>query len=103
MYGRKVSFDLKPNSLNDFKSRQENDIVPILRKQKGFQDVITLVTHDKKHVHAISLWDKAESAEAYDRASFSEVTRLLASVIDGKPKVETMEVSTTTIPKATAR
>ena len=103
MYGRKVSFDLKPNSLNDFKSRQEKEIVPILRKQKGFQEVITLVTPDKKHVQAISLWDKAENAEAYDRASFAEVTRLLSSVIDGKPRVEPMEVTTSTIHKETAR
>jgi hypothetical protein len=103
MYGRKVSFDLKPNSLNDFNRRQETEIIPILRKQKGFQDVITLVTPDKKHVQAISLWDKVESAEAYDRASFPEVTRLLASVIDGKPKVESMEVLTSTIHKATTK
>ncbi|HEX5131094.1 MAG TPA: hypothetical protein VFX92_01260 [Candidatus Krumholzibacteria bacterium] len=100
MYGRKVSFDLKPNSLNDFNRRQENEIVPLLRKQKGFQEVITLVTPDKKHVHAISLWDKAENAEAYDHASFTEVTKLLSSVIEGKPKVETMEVTTSTIHKA---
>jgi hypothetical protein len=103
MYGRKVSFDLKPNSLNDFNRRQESDIVPILRRQKGFQEVITLVTPDKKHVQAISLWDKAENAEAYDRAGFPEVTKLLASVIDGKPRVETMEVATSTLHKSTAK
>lgn len=99
-YGRKVSFDLKPNSLSDFNRRQETEIVPILRKQKGFQEVITLVTPDKKHVQEISLWDKIENAEAYDRACFPEVSKLLASVIEGKPKVETMEVSTTTIHKS---
>ena len=103
MYGRKVSFELKPNSLNDFNRRQENDVVPILRKQKGFQELITLVEQDKKHVHAISLWDNREHADAYDHESFPEVTRLLASVIDGKPKVETLEVSTSTIHKATTR
>lgn len=100
MYGRKVSFDLKPNSLTDFNRRQESEIIPMLRKQKGFQEVITLVTPDKKHVHAISLWDKVENAEAYDRAGFPEVTKLLANVIEGKPKVETMEVLTSTIHKA---
>ena len=97
MYGRKVTFDLKPDKLNDFNRRQENDIVPLLRKQRGFQEVITLVTPDRKHVQAISLWDKAENADAYDHAGFPEVTKLLANVIDGRPKVETMEVSTSTI------
>jgi hypothetical protein len=103
MHGRKVSFDLKPNSISDFNRRQENEIIPLLRKQKGFQEVITLVTPDKKHVQAISLWDKVENAEAYDRASFPEVTRLLASVIEGKPTVETMEVAASTIHKATTK
>jgi hypothetical protein len=103
MYGRKVWFDLKPNSFNDFNRRQEADIVPILRKQKGFQDVITLVTPDKKRIQAISLWDKVEDAEAYERSGYKEVVKLLASVVEGTPRVETMEVMSSTIHKVAAR
>ncbi len=103
MHARRVSFELKPNSLSDFNRRQETEILPILRKQKGFQDVITLVAPDKRHVQAISIWDKMENAEAYDRGSYPEVTRLLATVTDGKPKVETLEVSTTTLHKTANR
>ncbi len=58
MYGRKVTFELKANSVNDFKHRQENEILPILRKQRGFQDVITLIEPTKRHVEAISLWTR---------------------------------------------
>jgi hypothetical protein len=99
MYGRKVSFQLKANSINDFNRRQETEIIPMLRKQKGFQDVITLVTPDKKHVEAISLWDKMENAEAYNRSGFPEVMKAFSNVIEGSPKVETMEISTSTIHK----
>ena len=99
MYGRTVTFQLKPNSFTEFTRHQEAEIVPILRKHKGFQDVVTLVTPDKKQVQSISLWDRMEDAEAYDRSGYKEVSKLLATVVEGTPKVENMEVATTTIQK----
>lgn len=103
MYGRKVSFQLKPNSFVEFNRHQEKEIVPILRKQKGFQDVITMVTPDKKRIEAISIWDRMEDAEAYDRSGYKDVVKLLATVVEGTPKVETMEMAASTIHKAEAR
>ena len=103
MYGRKVSFQLKANSLSDFNRRQESEVIPILRKQKGFQEVITMVTPDKKQVQALSIWDKMDDAEAYGRDAYKEVVKILAPVTDGAPKVEMMEVTTSTIHKAVAR
>ncbi|MCI0451341.1 MAG: hypothetical protein L0Z51_02990 [Candidatus Latescibacteria bacterium] len=89
--------------LHEFNRHQESEIVPILRKQKGFQEVITLVTPDKKRIEAISLWDKMEDAEAYDRSGYKDVVKLLATVVDGTPKVETMEMASSTIHKAEMR
>ncbi len=97
MYGRRVSFLLKPESFNDFNRRQEKEVLPILRQQKGFEDVITMVTPDKKRVEAISIWNKLEDAEAYDRTSYKEVVKLLSNVVEGTPKVETMEMAASTI------
>ena len=42
MCARNVSLTLKPNTLTEFMKTMENEIVPLLRKQKGFQDEITL-------------------------------------------------------------
>ena len=103
MFGRKVSFQLKANRLGDFNRRQEAEVVPILRKQKGFQEVLTMVTPDKKQVQAISIWDRMEDAEAYDRSGYKEVAKILAEDIEGTPKVEMMEVTTSTIHKAITR
>lgn len=103
MYGRKVSFQLKANGLTEFNRQQEKEIIPILRKQKGFQDVITMVTPDKKRIEAISIWDRMEDAEAYDRSGYKDVVKLLATVVEGTPKVETMEMASSTIHKAEAR
>jgi hypothetical protein len=43
MFARHVSMILKPNSLAEFTRTIENEIIPLLRKQKAFKDEITLV------------------------------------------------------------
>lgn len=96
MYGRRVMFQLKPESYKDFNRRQEAEVLPILRQQKGFQEVITMVSPDKKRIEAISVWERMEDAEAYDRSSYKEVVKLLASVVEGTPKVEILEVASAT-------
>ena len=35
------------------------------------------------------MWDRAENAEAYNRATYPEVTRILATLVEGTPQVET--------------
>ena len=42
MYARNVSFRLKSNMQSDYTRTFENQILPLLRKQKGFKDEITL-------------------------------------------------------------
>ena len=41
MFARSVSLYLKPNSVAEFTRAIENEVIPLLRKQKGFQDEIT--------------------------------------------------------------
>ena len=102
MFARRVSLHLKPNSVVELTQRLEKEIIPLLRKQKGFQDEITFVASGGKEAFGISLWDKAENAEAYNRGTYAEVGRLLASVVQGTPQVETYEVSNSTFHKIAA-
>ena len=95
MYGRKVSCQLQPNRFNDFKRRQEDEDDPVLRKEKGVQEVFAMVTRDKKRIEAISIWDRMEDADAYDRSGYKDVIKVLSSVVEGTPKVETMEMAGT--------
>ncbi len=99
MYARQVSMELRPNSHADFTRRIESEVLPLLRKQKGFQDEITFVNTAGKDAFAISLWDSKESAEAYNRASFAEVTKLLSKVVEGTPRVKSYEVANSTFHK----
>ena len=99
MFARRVYLQLKPNSVSELTKRLETEIIPLLRKQKGFQDEIAFVGQGGKEAFAISLWDSAEHAEAYSRGAYPEVTKLLASVVDGSPRVETFEVANSTFHK----
>src|ERR1039458_2038245 len=57
MFARNVSIHLKSNVLSDYTRTFENDTLPLLRKQKGFRDEITLSNPGSLDVIAISLWD----------------------------------------------
>jgi heme-degrading monooxygenase HmoA len=103
MFARRVSMHLKPNCAADLTQRHEKEIIPMLRKQNGFQDEMSFVTTDGRDAFAISLWDKKENAEAYSRSSYPEVVKILAKVVEGTPHVETYEVSNSTFHKIAAK
>src|ERR1700752_2385991 len=88
MFARRVYMHLKPNTVAEFTKRLEKDVLPLLRKQQGFQDEITFVGQRGTEALAISLWDKAENAEAYNRGTYPQVTKILATVVEGAPQVE---------------
>lgn len=102
MFARKVRMNLKANTVVEFTQRLEKDVLPLLRKQKGFQDEITLVGKGGTEVFGISLWDKAEDAEAYNRGAYPEVAKILGTVIVGTPHVETFDVANSTFHKIAA-
>src|ERR1700746_2252083 len=102
MFARRVYMHLKPNSVPEFTQRLEKDVLPLLRKQKGFQDEITFVGQGGREAFAISLWDKAENAETYNRGTYPEVSKLLATIVEGAPQLETYYVANSTFHKMRA-
>jgi heme-degrading monooxygenase HmoA len=103
MFARSVTIRLKPNAIGDFNRVLENDILPLLRKQKGFREELALVAPNQSEVLGISLWDAKEDAEAYHRTTFPEVQNLLSKVTAATPQVQTYEVSVTTLEKTATR
>ena len=99
MFARKVSVHLKPNSASDYTRRIEADVIPLLRKQKGFQDEITFVTPNGTEVVGISLWDEKADAEAYERRAYPAVLKALEKVAEGTPEIQTYEVANSTFHK----
>ena len=103
MFARSVSLRLKPRSVAEFGRIVENEIIPLLWKQKGFQDEITFVTTGGLEAVGISLWEEKEDAEAYHRRTYPEVQKLLAKVVEGTAQLHTYEVSNSTFHKIAAK
>jgi hypothetical protein len=96
MFARNVSFHLKSNMLSDYNRTFEKDILPLLRRQTGFQDEITLASSGGTDVTVISLWDKKNDADTYNTGAYTQVLDMLARFIEGTPQVHTFDVVTST-------
>jgi heme-degrading monooxygenase HmoA len=91
MYARNVSFGLKPNMQAEFTRTFENQILPLLRKQKGFKEEITLCSSGSVDAVCISLWESKTDADHYTNNAYPEVLKTLAKVIDGTPRILTYD------------
>jgi hypothetical protein len=99
MFAHNVSFHLKSNTLSDYTHTFENEVLPLLRKQKGFKDEITLAGQGGIDVTAISLWENNADADAYNTNTYPQVLKTMARFIEGTPKVQTSDVVNSTFHK----
>jgi hypothetical protein len=101
MFARNVAVRLKYNMLSEYGHIFESQILPLLRKQKGFRDEISFAGSSGLDVTAISLWDNKADAETYNANTYPEVLKTFAKVIDGVPRVYACEVINSTFHKIT--
>ena len=97
MFGRQVTLKLKTNSATELNRIAEAEILPILRKQKGFRDETTLIAPERSEAVVNSFWDTKADAEAYGQTAYAEVLKALSNVIDGTPTVKTFEFANSTV------
>ena len=102
MFARNVTLQLKANTAAQFARTLETDVLPVMRKQAGFRDEITFVAPNGTAAVAISLWDRQENADAYNRDTYPAVLRSLAPVVEGTPQVANYEVANSTWHKIAA-
>ena|SRR6185369_5116815 len=103
MFSRCVTVKLKSDVAKQVPNVIQNDVLPLLRKQKGFRDELVLTAPDRSEFLAVSFWDTKEDAEAYQRTTYPEVLKAMTPIIEGTPKVETYEVSNSTFHKILAQ
>jgi hypothetical protein len=99
MFARKVAVRLKPNSLKKFTLLMDCEILPWLRTQPGFLDLVTLAATDGSEVATISFWDKEGNAQVYNSSGYPEALKMLEGLLDGKPYVKTFNVVSSTLQK----
>jgi heme-degrading monooxygenase HmoA len=99
MFARIVSMQSKPNKNREFTELFEKEILPTLRKQQGFKDEMLFVVPGGPELVAISFWESKENAETYNHATYPEVLKTLAKVIERTPVVKTFQLAYSTVHK----
>src|ERR1700741_2530616 len=85
MFTRHVVVQLKPKAGTQFTRLIEKEVIPMLRKQKGFLDEVTFISPDLTEAVGNTFWNTKEDAEAYSRTGYPEVLKSLESVVNGTP------------------
>src|SRR4030095_12532038 len=102
MFGRQVTLKLKANSATELTRIADAEILPILRKQKGFRDETTFIAPERSEAIANSFWDTTEDAEVYNRMAYTDVLKTLSNVMKGPRRVKTFEFSNSPFHKVAA-
>jgi hypothetical protein len=96
MIARNVSMRLKADSLAEFSRILEAEVLPLLRKQAGFQDDINFISTSGGQAVGISFWDTQEHAEGYTQGGYPDALKSLGGVLEGSPQVHTWQMPTST-------
>jgi len=100
MFARKVYVRLKPHALQQFVRVTETEILPWLRTQEGFIDLIILAAPDGGEVQALSFWNHHGNAQANNCTGYPEgILRRLESLLDGGAYGKTFQVVSSTLEK----
>ena len=102
MFTRHVVVQLKPKTAPEFTRLIEKEVIPMLRKQKGFLDEVTFISPDLTEAVGNSFWATKEDAEAYNKTGYPMVMKSLETVVNGTPTVGTANVSNSTFHKIAA-
>jgi len=78
MFARKLEFDLVVNKKDEFLEKVREKVLPLMKKQAGFVDILGL-THEIKVEKGlvISLWETKEHAMKYEKEVFPKVAEML--------------------------
>lgn len=96
MYARLVKGHIKPEKFDLATQMLETDVIPILKKQKGFRDELSFFNRELKEGFAISFWDNKEDMIRYEREVYPEVRDKMAKTFEELPVVQNFEVGNST-------
>jgi len=96
MFVRQVTAHFKPGKFDLLTKRLENDVIPLLKKQKGFRDELSFYDKEKEEAIAMSFWDSKKDAEMYMRDIYPKVSKKMEDAVDGTPLVRQFEVANST-------
>jgi len=93
MIARHIEVNLKPEKFIEFKTLYEKEILPLMKRQTGFLDSISLVpenVNDKSVT--ISLWRTKQNCENYHKKEFPRILEMVKPFLKDTPKIEYFNV-----------
>jgi hypothetical protein len=97
MFARILEFEVKLEKKEEFVKTVKNEILPILKKQIGFLEVLPLFPDKirEEKVLNISLWATRPDAERYEREVYPKVQEILRPYLITPVTVKPYTVETT--------
>lgn len=96
MFARFVKTHLRPDQFKLATEKMNKEVIPLLKKQKGFKDELAFYNDETKEAFAISFWDNQKNLELYEREVYPKVRGTMESLYDEIPTVRNYEVTNST-------
>ena len=97
MFTRIVQCHLKNQRLDEARQALNNEVIPQLRRQPGFIDVIESLEPQTGQFVCMTLWNTREDADRYGQTEFPKTATRLRDFIADEPTVNTLQVETSTV------
>ena len=97
MFARILDFELKLEKKEEFVKALNNNVLPILKKQTGFLEILPFFPEKMREnkVLAISLWTTKQDAERYEREWYPKVFDILKPFLTTPVVVNYYKLETT--------
>lgn len=103
MFARFLEMTVRPEKKPELTRKLREEILPILRKHKGFLDVIPLeVETEATKFYAISLWHEKQDAEKYETENFPKIRAMVEPFLSAPITVKHCKVDETITRKLVA-
>ncbi|HZR29234.1 MAG TPA: antibiotic biosynthesis monooxygenase [Terriglobales bacterium] len=100
MFARITECTLKSEKMDDFTRAMHDEVRPILQKQTGFVDEITLVSDvNPGQAIVLTFWSSREDAERYELQTYPRILNSLQALLSGPPTVNQANVADSTAQK----
>jgi heme-degrading monooxygenase HmoA len=95
MFSRVVAVTTKPGKVGELSKTIRDKILPILKNQPGFVDVVLLVSNtEPDQVLALSFWRTQQDAERWTHEQFPRINELISRLVESAPVSRTFNVDT---------
>jgi heme-degrading monooxygenase HmoA len=96
MFARILDFEVKPEKKEEFVKVTKNEIVPILKKQTGFLEILPFFPEKMREekVITISLWATRSDADRYEREFYPKALDILKPFLTTPVKVNYYKLET---------